>query len=211
MTERFHMADHPHRRLNPLTGEWLLVSPHRAKRPWQGKVNPPQTGARPAYDPACYLCPGNTRAEGAANPAYTGTYVFDNDFAALLPGTPPGRVAHHFQRLGHAGHFLDRGQLGKFGIGARRGEAQRADALGNEVQRRPLFGILLHEHHVQRVEHRPGDVPVEVVRHQVERVAVGQQTGQALSDPGAVIVGDTDVDFGDFGYCLCFHGNTSEV
>lgn len=77
--------DYPHRRFNPLTREWVLVSPHRAKRPWQGQVEklPPEN--RPAYDPQCYLCPGNERAGGARNPAYTGTYVFDNDFAALLP------------------------------------------------------------------------------------------------------------------------------
>ena len=78
-------ADVPHRRRNALTGEWILVSPHRAKRPWQGQVEsvPPET--RPAYDPACYLCPGNTRANGERNPDYTGTFAFDNDFAALVP------------------------------------------------------------------------------------------------------------------------------
>jgi len=87
-----NLTDHPHRRLNPLTGEWLLVSPHRAKRPWQGKVEslPPETTA--AYDPKCYLCPGNQRAGSERNPAYTGVYVFDNDFAALLPEAHEGRV-----------------------------------------------------------------------------------------------------------------------
>lgn len=76
-------ADLPHRRRNLLTGEWLLVSPHRAKRPWQGEAAPPQP-APPAHDPACHLCPGNRRATGEINPAYPGTFVFDNDFAALL-------------------------------------------------------------------------------------------------------------------------------
>ena len=76
----------PHRRYNPLTGEWLLVSPHRTQRPWLGQVEkaPPQN--LPAYDPACYLCPGNSRAGGKHNPQYTSTFVFDNDFPALLPG-----------------------------------------------------------------------------------------------------------------------------
>ena len=79
--------DYPHRRFNQLTREWVLVSPHRAKRPWLGQVEkaPPQN--LPAYDPDCYLCPGNARVGGVKNPAYTGTFVFDNDFAALLPDT----------------------------------------------------------------------------------------------------------------------------
>lgn len=80
------LAERPHRRLNPLSGEWVLVSPHRAKRPWQGQVEKPAVSARPAYDPTCYLCPGNARAGGHVNPPYTGTFVFDNDFAALVPG-----------------------------------------------------------------------------------------------------------------------------
>jgi UDPglucose--hexose-1-phosphate uridylyltransferase len=74
----------PHRRYNPLTQEWVLVSPQRAKRPWQGAVEKRSTERRPAYDPTCYLCPGNVRANGQYNPAYTGVYVFDNDFAAIL-------------------------------------------------------------------------------------------------------------------------------
>lgn len=78
------LADLPHRRRNLLTGEWLLVSPHRAKRPWQGEAAPPAPPPAPAHDPACHLCPGNTRATGEANPDYTGTFVFRNDFAALL-------------------------------------------------------------------------------------------------------------------------------
>jgi UDPglucose--hexose-1-phosphate uridylyltransferase len=79
------LAATPHRRRNALTGEWVLVSPHRTQRPWQGQVErrPPQEKA--AYDPACYLCPGNERAGGGRNPAYAGTFVFENDYAALRP------------------------------------------------------------------------------------------------------------------------------
>jgi UDPglucose--hexose-1-phosphate uridylyltransferase len=79
----------PHRRFNPLASEWVLVSPHRARRPWLGQVESAAIIRRPSYDPACYLCPGNARAEGQRNPAYAGTYVFTNDFAALLPHPPP--------------------------------------------------------------------------------------------------------------------------
>lgn len=81
----------PHRRLNPLTGEFVLVSPHRTQRPWQGKVETPSQTERPAYDPTCYLCPGNARAGGLKNPEYQDTFVFTNDFAALLPDTPTER------------------------------------------------------------------------------------------------------------------------
>lgn len=79
------MLNNPHRRLNPLTGEWVLVSPHRAKRPWLGQVEKLAPESLPAYDPTCYLCPRNERAGGVYNPDYTGTFVFENDFAALLP------------------------------------------------------------------------------------------------------------------------------
>lgn len=75
----------PHRRLNALTNEWVLVSPHRATRPWQGEVAQLQTEREPTYDPECYLCPGNARAGGIRNPAYASTFVFENDFAALKP------------------------------------------------------------------------------------------------------------------------------
>ncbi len=82
------MLDSPHRRYNPLTREWVLVSPQRAKRPWLGQVEKMPTETLPPYDPTCYLCPGNERAGGVRNPPYTSTFVFENDFAALLPHSP---------------------------------------------------------------------------------------------------------------------------
>lgn len=81
----------PHRRFNVLTGEWILVSPHRTQRPWQGQVEDKQKEKQPEYDPTCYLCPKNERAGGAVNPDYKDTFVFTNDFAALLPDTPEAR------------------------------------------------------------------------------------------------------------------------
>jgi UDPglucose--hexose-1-phosphate uridylyltransferase len=77
------LFSHPHRRYNSLTGEWILVSPQRTDRPWLGKIEEQPRGKIPSYDPVCYLCPGNERANGNKNPNYTHTFVFDNDFSAL--------------------------------------------------------------------------------------------------------------------------------
>ncbi len=82
------MLNNPHRRYNALTGEWVLVSPHRAKRPWLGQVEKLSPETLPTYDPTCYLCPRNERAGGVFNSDYSGTYVFNNDFASLLPDAP---------------------------------------------------------------------------------------------------------------------------
>jgi UDPglucose--hexose-1-phosphate uridylyltransferase len=92
------LTEDPHRRLNPLSNEWVLVSPHRTSRPWQGEVAKLQTTPEPAYDPNCYLCPGNSRAGGMRNPQYTSTFVFDNDYAALKPETKRERL--DFDNLG---------------------------------------------------------------------------------------------------------------
>jgi UDPglucose--hexose-1-phosphate uridylyltransferase len=78
----------PHRRYNPLRREWVLVSPHRTQRPWQGEVNPSSGFSNVHYDPECYLCPGNKRAGGHVTPDYESVFIFDNDYAALLPDSP---------------------------------------------------------------------------------------------------------------------------
>lgn len=88
----FVLENDPHRRLNILTGEWVLVSPHRNKRPWQGKVEKPSDTEKLAYDEKCYLCPTNVRMDGTINPDYQGPYAFTNDFSSLLTNTPDGKL-----------------------------------------------------------------------------------------------------------------------
>ena len=98
MTAPFDPTEHPHRRRNMLTGEWILVSPHRMQRPWQGQTESAPQPSLPRYEPSCYLCPGNDRAGGLTNPAYKHTFVFTNDFAALRTDTPYGEM--------HQGRFF---------------------------------------------------------------------------------------------------------
>jgi UDPglucose--hexose-1-phosphate uridylyltransferase len=86
------LQDYSHKRFNILTGEWVLVSPHRAKRPWQGQNEAVNNEKRPSYDESCYLCPGNTRINGEVNPEYTDVFVFTNDFAALQNDSPTFNV-----------------------------------------------------------------------------------------------------------------------
>lgn len=98
------IADGPHRRYNPLIAEWILVSAGRTRRPWQGRRETHATDPLPAYDPACYLCPGNVRANGENNPAYPAAFVFTNDFSALRPETPTVRIEDGLLRAeGEAG------------------------------------------------------------------------------------------------------------
>ena len=87
-----NLTQNPHRRFNPLANEWILVSPHRTSRPWQGAVEATATEKQPEYDPECYLCPGNSRVGGVHNPKYTSTFVFQNDFAALKEDVPDEKL-----------------------------------------------------------------------------------------------------------------------
>jgi UDPglucose--hexose-1-phosphate uridylyltransferase len=90
--ENSNLQDYSHKRFNILTGEWVLVSPHRAKRPWQGQNETVNNEKRPTYDKTCYLCAGNTRINGEVNPKYEDVFIFTNDFAALQSDSPKFNV-----------------------------------------------------------------------------------------------------------------------
>lgn len=102
------LSDHPHRRLNLLTNEWVLVSPHRTQRPWQGQTEKLAAPDAQHYDPTCYLCPGNARAGKARNPQYSSTFVFDNDFPALYPEAPVEEMNDHELLVAHTERGLCR-------------------------------------------------------------------------------------------------------
>ncbi|MDZ7773385.1 MAG: UDP-glucose--hexose-1-phosphate uridylyltransferase [Balneolaceae bacterium] len=82
------LENNSHRRLNPLNGRWVQVSPNRTDRPWQGQEESPPPQQKPRHKEGCYLCPGNERAGGVRNPDYESTFVFDNDFSSLRPDVP---------------------------------------------------------------------------------------------------------------------------
>src|SRR5262249_44727281 len=108
------IGDQPHRRFNPLLQEWVLVSPHRNQRPWQGHVDAPPTESALRYDPRCYLCPGNERAHGVRNPPYTSTFAFENDFPALMPQATelPAELRTQNSELRTRDLFVARGERG---------------------------------------------------------------------------------------------------
>ena len=133
-------TDFPHRRCNPLTGEWVLVSPQRTERPWQGRLEEPPREDVSEYDPSCYLCPRNSRAGGIRNPDYEGTFVFDNDFPALLPTLKPNTLPDQ-------------------------GPDERAPSVGSS-----LHGVISGPHQIAQAYEAVGSVPAWLSTHPVDGV-----------------------------------------
>ncbi len=183
----------PHRRLNPLTGEWVLVSPHRTERPWMGQTEARSGTEIPAYDPDCYLCPGNRRAHGAVNPRYAHTFVFDNDFPALLPES--SRRKDRPRRLvGRRGGA--RRLPGDLLLAATRPDARADERRGHRARRsdvaRSVPGARRHRRHQRRADlreprrHDGGEQPAPALPGVGDRVAA-QRDGEGARDPDRLL------------------------